>query len=79
MYEELLQVNNGNIVTTSLNVAEKFDKSHKTIIQKIESLIKELEFCFKLSRFPYFEKSSYVDDWNRTQTMYLIDHDGLLL
>lgn len=44
MYEELLQVNNGNIVTTSLNVSEKFDKSHKTIIQKIESLIKELEF-----------------------------------
>lgn len=79
MYEELLQVNDGYVVTTSVLVAEKFNKSHKAIIQKIESLIKELEFCFKLSRFSYFEKSSYVDDWNHTQPMYLINRDGLLL
>ena len=58
VYEELLQVNDGNVVTTSVLVAEKFNKSHKAIIQKVESLIKELEFCFKLSRFAYFEKSS---------------------
>ena len=60
-------------------MAEKFNKSHKAIVQKIESLTKELEFCFKLSRFAYFEKSSYVDDWNRTQVMYLVNRDGLLL
>lgn len=49
MKDVLLQVENGNILTTSLLVAEKFNKDHKNVIQKIEALIIEIEDGLKLS------------------------------
>lgn len=63
MYENLLRVNNGRIVTTSVLVAEKFNKSHKAIIQKIESLINEIQLNLRLNQPNFFEKSSHVDEW----------------
>lgn len=78
MYKNLLQINNGRIITTSVSVAEKFNRRHKTIIQKIETLIEEIESHLKLTQ-SFFEKSSYEDDWGYTKPMYLIDRNGLSL
>ena len=79
MYENLLRVNNGRIVTTSVLVAEKFNKSHKAIVQKIESLINEIQLNLRLNQPNFFEKSSHVDEWGHTRTMYFVSRVGLLV
>lgn len=57
MNNELLQVNGNEIVTTSLIVAETFNKDHKNVIRKIDSLIDQLEDSSILSRSHLFEKN----------------------
>lgn len=79
MKDVLLQVENGNILTTSLLVAEKFSKRHGDILRKIEELNKEIEVDAKLRRPTLFEKSTFIDDWNRPQPMYLMNRDGFSL
>ena len=40
---------------------------------------KEIEVSAKLRRPTLFEKSSFIDDWNRSQPMYLMNRDGFSL
>lgn len=79
MNYDLIQVQNEKIVTTSLLVAEKFNKQHKNVIQKIESLLNTLEIGLKLSQSKLFEKCEYNDTYGRPQIMYYIDRDGFSL
>lgn len=69
MNENLIQVVNDNVFTTSLLVAEKFNKDHKNVLRIIDGLISEIEdssilsrpnnknfeISSKLCRFPIFE------------------------
>ena len=66
-----------HVFTTSLVVAEKFDKQHKNVLRDIEKII---ESCpDKEFRRLNFELSSYQNQQNKTQPMYNISKDGFLM
>ncbi len=79
MNNELLQVNGNEIVTTSLIVAETFNKDHKNVIRKIDSLIDQLEDSSILSRPHLFEKTEYDNTQNKPMPMYYMNRDGFTL
>lgn len=79
MNNELLQVNGNEIVTTSLIVAETFNKDHKNVIRKIDSLIDQLEDSSILSRPHLFEKTEYNNTQNKPMLMYYMNRDGFTL
>ena len=79
MERNLIQVKENEIVTTSLLVAEKFNKNHKDVLRKIDGLILEIETGAKLRPLNYFEKSEYVDSHNQSRIMYYINRDGFTL
>lgn len=61
-------------VTTSLQVAEGFDKQHKNVIQAIEDKIQSAENSahYKLM----FSEGIYKDSRGRDQKMYYMNRDG---
>ena len=67
----LVYINNGKPITTSLIVAETFGKEHKRVMQDI----RELE-CSEQFREHHFVPSSYTSSQNRGLPMYLITQDG---
>lgn len=64
----------GNPVTTSLLVAEKFEKDHKNVMRDIDNLIK-----YVLNFEQMFYESSYLDSYDRSQRMYVMNRDGFTL
>ena len=79
METNLIQVKESNIVTNSLLVAEKFNKDHKSVLRKIETLISQLEDGAILRSPLLFEKSVYINEQNKNQPMYYINRDGFTL
>jgi len=79
MERNLIQVRENNLVTTSLLIAEKFDKNHFHILRDIESLIAEIEDKPILDCPKMFEKSHYVSSQNKSLPMYFITRDGFTL
>lgn len=69
---ELVFVQNEEVVTDSLKVAEVFDKQHRRVMQDI----RELECSEKFNQHN-FVQVDYVDERNRTYQKYLIKRDGL--
>lgn len=68
--------NEEQIVTTSLRVAEKFEKRHDHVIRDIENLIAGLP----KNGEGYFHKTSYVNEQNKqTYPMYEMNRDGFSL
>lgn len=68
--------NEEQIVTTSLRVAEKFEKRHDHVIRDIENLVLGLP----KNGEGYFYKTSYVNEQNKqTYTMYEMNRDGFSL
>lgn len=75
--------------TTSIAVAEYFERLHAHVIRDIESLISEkdrskfgsISPTSELTAFfkAHFQKSSYQDDYGREQPMYIMDRDGWTL
>lgn len=64
----------GNPVTTSLLVAEKFEKQHIHVLRDIDSLKKDIS-NFGLMFF----ESTYSDSYGRPQRMYIMNRDGFTL
>lgn len=64
----------GNPVTTSLLVAETFEKDHRNVMRDIDNLIKDV-----LNFEQMFYISSYSDSYNRKQRMYIMNRDGFTL
>ena len=79
MINELIQLKENQIVTTSLLVAEKFNKNHYDVLRKIDSLILDIEENAILPSPQLFEKSEYKTSQNKTLTMYYINRDGFTL
>lgn len=79
MINELIQVKENETVTTSFLVAEKFNKEHRNVIRKIESLITDIETDSKLSASDYFEKSEQKDAHGQLRPMYYMNRDGFTL
>lgn len=71
---KLVEVNNEQVVTTSLVVAESFGKEHKNVIQSIENLTAKNPAVRNM-----FEKSVYTNERNRQYPMYYINRDGFTL
>lgn len=71
---ELVTIQNGKSVTSSLQIAETFSKEHRNVIRDIENLkIDVLKFE------QMFSPSYYLDSYNRKQPMYIITRDGFTL
>lgn len=69
--QHLVMVNNDRVVTTSLQVAEKFGKLHKNVIRAIKNLDCSEEFN-RLN----FEPVEYTDAKGEKRIMYYITRDG---
>lgn len=73
--EELVKLENGQSLTTSVQVAAKFGKRHDNVIRDIELLIGSL---LKIEDTPKFVKSQYVSR-GKEYPMYVMDRDGFTL
>jgi len=71
--QDLVIIKNQHAVTTSLKVAEKFNKQHKNILRDIQALE-----CSENFRQLNFEQSSYTNSQGKNQPMYEITRDGFV-
>lgn len=73
---DLVVIEDGQAVTTSLKVAEYFGKRHADVLRGIEKTLKELSVEFGQRNFT---PTSYIDEWNREQPIYFLTRDGFVL
>lgn len=65
----------GEVYTTSLNVAETYGKEHKNVMAKIKHFLEVIPELNELS----FKLVKYVDAKGETRPMYLIDRKGFAM
>lgn len=65
---------NNKPATTSLKIAEIFNKQHKSVIRSLENLE-----CSKEFRSAHFCADVYLDQFGRKQKLYIIDRDGFTI
>ncbi len=66
--------NNGQILTNSLLVAEKFSKQHKHVIDTIRKLISSAG-----NSAQFFVSTTYIDESGKKNLMYVMNRDGFTL
>ena len=71
---ELVFLQNEQALTTSLKVAEHFEKRHDRLLQTIEEQYGDLHEFVEM-----FHKTTYPDNYGRQQPMYLMNRDGFAL
>lgn len=77
-----ITVRGGQVVTTSLDIAEKFGKRHDDVLKKINARysadVNGLNFAGVEIQFfrDNFRKTSYLDNKNERRPMYEITRDG---
>lgn len=80
---DAISIKNNKPVTTSLEVAKYFDKSHRHVLGDIQRLDQPKSGLIspKISAFfkQNFTLSSYTDDKNRTYPMYEVTKNGFVL
>ena len=74
MNEIVYTGNQGQPLTDSLRVAEKFEKKHCNVIRTIDNLISANS---KMSSL--FVSSTYLDEQNKERPMYIMNRDGFTL
>ena len=72
--DELVIMHDQQAVTTSLKVAEIFEKEHKNVMQSIKNLTAENSAVKKM-----FVEDSYLNSRNQQQPMYYMNRDGFTL
>lgn len=72
--ENLVIMKERQAVTTSLQVAEGFEKQHKNVIQAIEEKIQSAENSAHYKSM--FAEGVYQDSRNRNQKLYYMNRDG---
>lgn len=70
----LVQVNNGQVVVSSRDIAEHFEKQHKNVIQGIENLKAENSALTSM-----FYETSYTAGTGKAYKEYLMTKDGFSL
>lgn len=70
----LVQIENNQPVTSSLQVAEVFEKQHKHVIEAIESKIQSAENSAHYKNM--FAEGNYKDSRGRNQKLYYLNKDG---
>lgn len=74
---DLVEVENGKPVTTSLKVAEYFGKEHKHVMRDIrEKILPYVSDSFGQSNFG---PSCYWNEQNKEQPMYILTRDGFTM
>ena len=75
--KNLVFFENNQALTTSLKIAEVFEKQHKDILEKIRLLAAEIS-ATKLEKgyAPRFLESTYVDERGKTYPLYLLNRDA---
>ena len=73
-----IQEKDGQLVTTSRNVAEVFHKQHKHVLKNVAKCIKE---CEKVSGFsePNFRLAEYLDEQGKSRPEYIMTQKGWTL
>ena len=75
--ENLVTVVNENVVVSSRDVAEHFEKPHNDVLKSIRHLV---EGVGKISQTLIFRKTTYVNEQNgQSYPMYLMNRDGFSL
>lgn len=75
--QEIVFVENENVVTTSLKVAEVFSKEHKHVLDAIRDLQRG---CADFSADPMFEEQTYISEQNgQSYPMFIMNRDGFTL
>lgn len=85
----VLQVENGEPVVSSREVAERFEKEHRSVLRAIEAIVKETrtaQNCALLEKTnekerisEMFYRTEYVSAQNKKLPMYLMNRDGFSL
>ena len=73
MFEELVKINNDQVVTTSLIVAEKFEREHKDVLDSIRQIL-----VAENSAVKFFFESTY-ESRGKQYPVYLMNRDGFML
>jgi len=71
----VVEVQNGQPVTTTLEVARYFGKRHKNVLQAIETLLPQLPEINRLN----FQPVDYTDAKGENRPTYLLTRDGFIL
>ena len=79
MSKKLVFIQNDQALTTSLKVAETFDKNHAHVMRDIRDLISQVGNESKIGLVKMFEESSYTDKKGESRPMYLMNRDGFTL
>lgn len=72
----LVAITNGTVTTTSLNVAQTFEKQHQHVLRSIEKILAEIPEDWGASNFGL---SSYQSQQNKKQPMYIMTRKGFSL
>jgi Rha family phage regulatory protein len=72
--ENLVIMKDQQAVTTSLNLADSFEKQHKHVLEAIEAKIQSAEFSAHYEKM--FALGTYKDSRGRHQKMYYMNRDG---
>lgn len=76
--ENLVTLENNEPMTTTLKVAEVFEKQHKHVLDKVRILLAE-NSADKCDGFiPHFVEKTYLDSHNRVQTYFEMNRDGFV-
>lgn len=73
--KELVVVKENQVVTTSLQVAETFNKQHKAVLEAIDAKIQSAENSAHYQNM--FAEGDYKDSRGRKQRLYYMNRDGL--
>ena len=76
---DLIVLENNQALTTSLKVAECFEKRHGDVIRKIEQLQEQIGQRKIASSSVTFIQSSYINQQGKEQPMYLMNRDSFTL
>ncbi len=76
----LVVIQNRQAVTSSLQVAESFDKQHKDVLESINNLMKGVAENSAYSNSPIFFESTYQHPQNKQKyPLYYMNRDGFTL
>ena len=80
MSKKLVFIENDQPVTTSLKVAEVFEKNHRHVLDSIRDIIRQAGGMPKIGQTPMFQASTYIHEQNgQSYPMYFINRDGFTL
>lgn len=80
MEKQLVEEHNDQVVTTSIQVAKDFGKTHKTILRKIENILKSPVAQKCSTEFSkYFAKGTYKNSQNHSYPIYYMNKTGFSL